>query len=249
MLMQQGQKIFLDMRHLDKGVQQTKLRGVVNDCRQFLSLDPTQEPIPVVPGIHYFMGGIRVDRQHRTTCKGLYAAGECACQYHGANRLGGNSLLGALYGGKTAAQSAMADDFTLPDTAEPSLKDPISNAVEGSYADGIQSLRKILQKGLGIIRDAGSMQAALSELAELRERVFGSYDPTASVYENESLQNICLLGQAMLMSADARKESRGAHTRSDFPEECSEYQKQTAAHYADGKIKITFESAGEEDAN
>lgn len=103
MLLQQGKQIWLDMRHLDKNIQQTKLRGVLNDCSQFLSLDPTKKPIPVVPGIHYFMGGIWVDRQHRTTMRGLYASGECACQYHGANRLGGNSLLGAIYGGTIAA--------------------------------------------------------------------------------------------------------------------------------------------------
>ena len=78
MLIRQGQQIWLDMRHLDKTVQMTKLRGVVEDCCSFLSLDPTKAPIPVVPGIHYFMGGIRVDRQHRTDHKGLYAAGECA---------------------------------------------------------------------------------------------------------------------------------------------------------------------------
>ena len=88
------------MRHLDKKVQQNKLRGVVDDCRQFLGIDPTKKPIPVMPGIHYFMGGILVDRQHRTYHKGLYAAGECACQYHGANRLGGNSLLGASMAAK-----------------------------------------------------------------------------------------------------------------------------------------------------
>ena len=245
-LMQKGQQIFLDMRHLDQAVLQDKLKGVVEDCRQFLSLDPAKEPIPVMPGIHYFMGGIRVDRHHRTAYKGLYAAGECACQYHGANRLGGNSLLGALYGGKTAARSAMADDFDTPDTTEPSPKTPVRKMADGSYVDGLLALQRILRNGLGIVRDEKTIEAALSELMVLRKKISDSYDPTASVCENESLQNCCLLGQALLLSADRRRESRGAHTRSDFPEERSEYQKQTVARQLDGEIQITFESAGEE---
>ncbi len=245
-LMQQGQQIFLDMRHLGPKVQQNKLRGVVGDCRQFLSIDPIKEPIPVVPGIHYFMGGIRVDRYHRTGYKGLYAAGECACQYHGANRLGGNSLLGALYGGKTAARSALEDDFDMSGASEPQPKKRVMKKAVGSYVDGVLELRHILQKGLGIVRDEKTMRGALTELTELQEKIADCYDPTASVYENESLQNCCLLGQALLLSADNRKESRGAHTRSDFPEEHSEYQKQTVANYFDGKIQITLESMGEE---
>ena len=247
--MQQGQHIFLDMCHLDKTVQQTKLKGVVEDCRQFLSLDPTKEPIPVVPGIHYFMGGIRVDRQHRTAYQGLYAAGECACQYHGANRLGGNSLLGALYGGKTAARSAIADGFDVPDAAEPQPEKSGTKAADGSYVDGTLALRRILQNGLGIVRNGKNIEAALAELNALREKLSDSYDPSASAYENESLRNCCLLGQALLFSADARRESRGAHTRADFPEECSEYQKQTVAQRVDGQTAISFESVGEEDAH
>lgn len=248
-LMQRGQQIFLDMCHLDKTVQKNKLRGVVEDCRQFLSLDPTKEPIPVMPGIHYFMGGIRVDRQHRTVCQGLYAAGECACQYHGANRLGGNSLLGALYGGKTAARSAIADGFAVPDAAEPQPEKSGTKTADGSYVDGTLALRRILQNGLGIVRNEKTIEAALAELDDLQEMLSGGYDPSASAYENESLRNCCLLGQALLLSANNRKESRGAHTRSDFPEERSEYQKQTVAQRVDGQIAIFFESVGEEDVH
>ena len=247
--MQQGQKIFLDMRHLDKAVQQFKLQGVVEDCCQFLSLDPTKEPIPIEPGIHYFMGGIWVDRQHRTNCDGLYAAGECACQYHGANRLGGNSLLGALYGGRTAARSAMADGLAVPSGAKPQLNNSSVPMIEGGYVDGILEMRRILKNGLGIVRDANSLQDALSTLTNLCERVSGGYDPSASAYENELLQNGCLLGRALLMSADNRKESRGAHIRSDFSEERREYQKQTLAQRMDNEIRITLESVGEENAH
>lgn len=247
MLLQQGKQIWLDMRHLDKNIQQTKLRGVLNDCSQFLSLDPTKKPIPVVPGIHYFMGGIWVDRQHRTTMRGLYASGECACQYHGANRLGGNSLLGAIYGGTIAAQSAMADSFKIPQVEDTHISKSVHAGKDGCYVDGILNLRHVLQHSLGIVREERTLQAALAELQNLQEQM--TYDTSASVYENQMLQNCNLLGQALLMSADARKESRGAHNRSDFPEENSDYQKQTVARF-DGKvINITLESAGETNAH
>lgn len=247
MLLQQGKQIWLDMRHLDKNIQQTKLRGVLNDCSQFLSLDPTKKPIPVVPGIHYFMGGIWVDRQHRTTMRGLYASGECACQYHGANRLGGNSLLGAIYGGTIAAQSAMADSFKIPQVEDTHISKSVHAGKDGCYVDGILNLRHVLQHSLGIVREERTLQDALAELQNLQEQM--TYDASASVYENQMLQNCNLLGQALLMSADARKESRGAHNRSDFPEENSDYQKQTVARF-DGKvINITLESAGETNAH
>ena len=201
MLLQQGKQVWLDMRHLDKNIQQTKLRGVLNDCSQFLSLDPTKKPIPVVPGIHYFRGGIWVDRQHRTTMRGLYASGECACQYHGANRLGGNSLLGAIYGGTIAAQSAMADSFKIPQVEDTHISKSVHAGKDGCYVDGILNLRHVLQHSLGIVREERTLQAALAELQNLQEQM--TYDASASVYENQMLQNCNLLGQALLMSADA----------------------------------------------
>lgn len=105
----QGIQPYLDMRDIPSEVSVHKLAGVLEACHDFLALDPLKEPIPVSPGIHYFMGGLYVDVNHRTPIANLYAAGEAACQYHGANRLGGNSLLGAMYGGRTAADSAMED--------------------------------------------------------------------------------------------------------------------------------------------
>lgn len=179
--------------------------------------------------------------------RGLYAAGECACQYHGANRLGGNSLLGAIYGGTIAAQSAMADSFKIPQVEDTHISKSVHAGKDGCYVDGILNLRHVLQHSLGIVREERTLQAALAELQNLQEQM--TYDASAFVYENQMLQNCNLLGQALLMSADARKESRGAHNRSDFPEENSDYQKQTVARF-DGKvINITLESAGETNAH
>ncbi len=106
-----------------------------------------------------------------------------------------------------------------------------------------------MQNGLGIIRNSKTIQAALYELKILYECAAKNYDPSASTYENEMLKNCCLLGQGLLMSADNRKESRGAHIRSDFPKEQSAYQKKTIVQYANEHINITYESVGDNHAH
>lgn len=245
LLIQQGKQIYLDMRHLDQKTANVKLKGVIEDCKSFLGLDPRKEPIPVMPGIHYFMGGIWVDMDHRTSMKNLYAAGECACQYHGANRLGGNSLLGALYGGRIAAKSAMEDkEITkMPEIAN--IDNRKKESVEGSYIENLQKLQDILKKGLGMIRNEKILNDAQSQLDQLLKEIENTYDMTATKSENQSLKECCMLGKAMILCAKARKESRGAHQRSDYPSECEEYEKQTIAQLVNGEIQIHFKKAGE----
>lgn len=246
MWMQKGKQVYLDMHHLKKEIYNTKLKGVIEDCKQFLSIDPTRESIPVQPGIHYFMGGIKVDQYHRTSMRGLYAAGECACQYHGANRLGGNSLLGALCGGRIAAQAAIEDtyyssgntDFTTPVEIKRDKK------TGGDYVEGMEKLRHILQGGLGIVRDETTLQGAVEELDGLLSKTDEYYDETATLVENYTLEKCCFLGKAILLSALARKESRGAHNRSDFPKEDDTYKKITVAQCIGKEIQITFEGVG-----
>ena len=238
LLMQEGYQIYLTMQHLEKDIQTEKLQGVVEDCIRFLSIDPTKEPIPVEPGIHYFMGGIWVDINHRTSMESLYAAGECACQYHGANRLGGNSLLGAVYGGYIAAKSAISDkdiEITKPIKLYDYKIDP------DVFDKNLVRLQEILRSGLGIVRDERTLSLSENEIDGLIGNVEKEHD--------ESLIECCLLGKAILMSASARKESRGAHTRSDFPEENTDYQKQTIAEYTNGQIRISFKKAGETHAD
>ena len=99
-------QVYLDMRHLPEDVWKNRLPDLREEIMHYLGLDPKDTPVPVTPGIHYFMGGIDVDKSHRTNVSRLFAAGECCMQYHGANRLGGNSMLGAIYGGRVAAESA-----------------------------------------------------------------------------------------------------------------------------------------------
>ncbi|MDR1060765.1 MAG: FAD-binding protein, partial [Clostridiales bacterium] len=119
-----GGPAWLDMRRVPEAAMRERLRDTVDDCLALLRLDPRESPIPVSPGIHYFMGGIQVDEGHCAALPGLYAAGECCCQYHGANRLGGNSMLGAIYGGMAASRSAMARAAGALDPIAPAGDEP-----------------------------------------------------------------------------------------------------------------------------
>ncbi|MBR5088004.1 MAG: FAD-binding protein, partial [Ruminiclostridium sp.] len=98
--------VFLDMTGITEDVWKNRLSDLREQIMHWFPLDPKKDPVPVKPSIHYFMGGILVNDRHEASLDGLYAAGECACQYHGANRLGGNSMLGAVFGGMTAAKNA-----------------------------------------------------------------------------------------------------------------------------------------------
>ena len=245
MLIQQGKQIYLDMRYLNQKTANVKLKGVIEDCKSFLGLDPRKEPIPVMPGIHYFMGGIWVDMDHRTSMRNLYAAGECACQYHGANRLGGNSLLGALYGGRIAAKSAMEDKEITKMPEITSTDNRKKESADGSYIENLQKLQDILKKGLGMIRNEEILNDAQNQLDQLLKELENTYDITATKSENQSLRECGILGKTMILCAKARKESRGAHQRSDYPSECEEYKKQTIAQLINGEIQIHFKKAGE----
>lgn len=160
--------------------------------------------------------------------KNLYAAGECACQYHGSNRLGGNSLLGALYGGSVAAKSVM-EDAAISDEQREGIMKKLSGllsenqrdrtSIAGSYSDHLIELREILRNGLGIMRTEESLLQSISQMDALIEQISDTYDDTATEAENKYLMESCILGKAMLMSALGRKESRGAHFRGDYPTE------------------------------
>ena len=221
-------KFYLDLSGIDKDTWKNKLSDLKKEVASYLRIDPEKEPVPIEPGIHYFMGGIRVDDEHKSSIQGLYAAGEAACKYHGANRLGGNSMLGAILGGRIAAESAM-HSLSLVEIRE------TENMQTGESSAAVRKdLSEILLSALGVLREEESLQKAQKELEALHRKATQPMDQI----------RICL-AEAMLTSALVRKESRGAHVRLDYPKTLMEYQKQTVVKRENGKITIRFMDADE----
>jgi L-aspartate oxidase len=215
----QHPSVYLDLSHLDPDRIRRRFPGIDRLCRNF-DLDITRDPIPVCPGAHYMIGGVTVDLRGRTTLPGLWAAGEVASSgLHGANRLASNSLLEGLVYGARAAEELVAEldrqgpqPLEVPPISAPSVKDGQARIDLGDLRE---SLRALLWRRLGITRDAAG-------LAEAADRVdhWGRYllplefDDTAGW----TMQNLLVVARLMIAGATARRESRGVHSRRDYPQ-------------------------------
>lgn len=229
-----GAQVYLDMTELKEEVWEERLPDLREEIIHYLSIDPKNEPIPVRPGIHYFMGGIDVDIDHKTNIVNLYAAGEASAAYHGANRLGGNSLLGAIYGGRKAGQSVIKDsdsagtvdeDYDIKDiTTDVEYKESEFENARDSF---IIELRDILLSALGIVRNEALLNEGLTAIAKLSDRQL-----------NEREKDRLSLAKALILSALYRKESRGANYREDYPDRSDEYKGLTKAHISEENINI-----------
>lgn len=211
--------VYLDLSHLDPTYVRQRFPGIDRLCRGF-DLDITQDPIPVRPGAHYMIGGVTIDRDGRTTVPGLWAAGEVTSSgLHGANRLASNSLLEGLVHGARAAEDILAQ--LEAQGRQPLEVPPIAPTVLRGEDEPLDlndirdSLRALMWRSVGITREGAGLVEA-SELVDywagyVLEHVFD--DPAGWV-----LQNMITIARLMIAAASAREESRGVHTRSDFPE-------------------------------
>ena len=237
-------EVGLDLTHLEASVISDRLKEVADTCQLYLNLDPAKDIIPVYPGVHYFMGGIRTDRFHRTSVHGIYAAGECACIYHGANRLGGNSTLGAVYGGRLASRTAAADASS--GRKKPSDLFPwfFSRTDAGENpAVILQDLQIIMNLYLGIVRTPEDLQEGIRLVRELQSRTPAVR--RGHLFEAQEAHALPLLAEAMLQSALERRESRGAQMRSDYPERDDEhFRKDMVALRRDDQTEITADEIG-----
>ena len=250
-----GEQIYLDVTFIDKKIIKTRLSEINDICEKYRGIDITKTPIPVEPSIHFFMGGLAVKNNHETNIEGLYAVGECASIYHGANRLGGNSLLAAFYGGYTAATS-IEGTYSSKTSETPDFSKYIEEENSKFKAAGenkskfpVMYIRDMvaedMNKNLGIVRDKKSLEEGIKNIdyyIDIASKL--NYDNNVLPYYNYSVSAILKLGKAILISAESRKESRGAHIRSDFPEKRDDYKAASIISYNDGKYDIRYDTDG-----
>lgn len=246
--------VYLDIRHLGADKINERLPDIRRICLEFLGVDPIKSPIPIQPAQHYTMGGIDTDVNGGTVLKGLYAAGECACvSVHGANRLGGNSLLETVVFGRRAG--AHAAEYTkngksaignLPSEILAALLQEQTRRLENIFSRKGQEnpyqikreLNRIMDDNVGIFRTESQLKETREKVRELKKRfnqikssvVNSSYNYNL-IWQLEMEGNLDV-AEAIISGALTRKESRGSHARRDFPNrDDANYLKHTLATY------------------
>jgi succinate dehydrogenase / fumarate reductase flavoprotein subunit len=256
--------VHLDATHLGADVLAAKLPDITGFCKTYLGINPADKPIPVLPTAHYAMGGIPTDTDGRvlldrdgTVVNGLYAAGECACvSVHGANRLGTNSLLDLVVFGRRAGlhiadyvkQAAMpAVDESAAAEAQAFIS-RLTDGSEGPHGGYItDEMQTTMMEKIGIYRNEKDMAAAVGEIKELRERYDAVRVQDTTKQFNTDLLELIELGNLLdlsLITAESalkRQESRGAHSREDYPERDDDnWLKHTLAYLEGSEVRLDY---------
>jgi succinate dehydrogenase / fumarate reductase flavoprotein subunit len=256
--------VHLDASHLGRKIVESKIPDIADFCRTYMGIDPAVEPMLVQPTAHYAMGGIPTDVDGRvvidaqsTNLPGFYAAGECACvSVHGANRLGTNSLVDLVVFGRRAgrhmARCVRESDLPpLPAGAEDRSCELVDRLLNGQGTERLAAIRAemqaVMMDDVGVFRVESQIRQAIDTLRALRERYrHVTLQDRGKQYNTELLEAIELgylleLAEVTAVSALARQESRGAHSREDYPQrDDADWLKHTLAYRTEVGVELRY---------
>jgi len=256
--------VYLDVTHIPRETLDRKLEGILEIYEKFLGVDPRVEPMKVFPAMHYTMGGIWVNGEDQATMvPGIYAAGECEYQYHGANRLGANSLVSCIFGGGIAGPAAVKYVKNLEKGAESTASGVFDSEKQrqeeknqklisqGGSENPItiwRELGDVMTEHVTVTRINKNLEMADAKISGLRERYKKINLNDRTKWSNQTLnfarelENMIILARVVTLGALARNESRGAHYKPDFPErDDANWLKSTRAKWVNNDIRLTYE--------
>jgi succinate dehydrogenase / fumarate reductase flavoprotein subunit len=257
--------VYLDVTHIPRETLDRKLEGILEIYEKFIGVDPRVEPMKVFPGMHYTMGGMWINGEDQcSNVAGIYAAGECEYQYHGANRLGANSLVSCIFGGGIAGPAAVKYAQNLEQGADgtdasvferekkrQNEKNQALISQQGSENPMAiwRELGEIMTEHVTVTRINKNLEMADGQLRGLQERYRRINLSDRTQWSNQTLnfarelENMLLLARVITIGALARNESRGAHYKPDFPErDDANWLKATRAKWVNGDIQLTYEA-------
>ena len=257
-------QVYLDVSHLDAANTRRKLGGVLEIYEKFVGGDPTKIPMRVFPSVHYSMGGMWTDDENEmTNVPGLFSSGEANYQYHGANRLGANSLVSCIFGGmvsgpaavkyaRSLATGAESVDASLYDAARKREEEENRACLARDGKEGLYALHdelgKTMAKHCTVVRNNKGIEEAEKIVVDLQARLGKARIPDRSEFGNQSLvfarqmENMLVVARAICRGALLRNESRGAHYKPDFPNrDDANFMKTTLAAYSPDGPRITYQ--------
>src|ERR1700726_1731855 len=255
--------VYLDLTHIDRKILDRKLEGILEIYEKFVGDDPRDTPMKIFPGMHYTMGGLWVDFKQATNIAGIYAAGECEYQYHGANRLGANSLVSCIYGGGIAGPAAVKYAKSLEKGAEAvessvfareqRRQEEMNQALISQHGSENpitiwKELGEIMTEHVTVTRINKNLESAHTKIKDLQARCRKINLSDRTHWSNQTLNfarelgNMLVLARVITVGALCRNEWRGAHFKPDFPErDDANWLKTTRAKWVNNDIQLTYE--------